>query len=82
MALGGHFELKKRMFRSGETLGLSTGNKGGNNEHFLKFSALYYFFPFQNLKFLDYNEKLHISCALSWPSGGHFVCLVTTIVTG
>ena len=38
------------MFRSGETLGLFTGNKGGHKEHFLKFSALYYFFPFQNLK--------------------------------
>ena len=46
--------VKKKMFRSGETLGLFTGNKGGHNEHFLKFSALYYFFPFQNLKFLDY----------------------------
>ena len=42
------------MFRSGETLGLFTGNKGGHSEHFLKFSALYYFFPFQNLKFLAY----------------------------
>ena len=45
------------MFRSGETLGLFTGNKGGHNEHFLKFSALYYFFPFQNLKFLDYTSN-------------------------
>ena len=56
MALGGHFEFcqKKRMFRSRETLGLFTGNKGGHNEHFLKFSALHYFFPFQNLIFLDY----------------------------
>ena len=42
------------MFRSGETLGLFTGNKGGHNKHFLKFSAFYYFLPFQNLKFLDY----------------------------
>ena len=32
------------MFRSGETLGLFTGNKGGHSEHFSKFSALYYFF--------------------------------------
>ena len=55
MALGGHFEFcQKSMFRSGETLGLFTGNKGKHKEHFLKFSALYYFFPFQNLKFLDY----------------------------
>ena len=44
------------MFRLGETLGLFTGNKAGHNEHFLNFSALYYFFPFQNLKFLDYTE--------------------------
>ena len=49
------------MFRSGETLGLFTGNKGGHNEHFLKFSALYYFFPFQNLKFLDYGERSSLS---------------------
>ena len=47
------------MVRSGETLGLLTGNKAGHNEHFLKFSALYYFFPFQNLKFLDYKEILN-----------------------
>ena len=46
--------VNKRMFHSGETLGLFTGNKGGHKEHFLKFSALYYFFPFQNLKFLDW----------------------------
>ena len=38
-------------------MGLFTGNKGGHNEHFLKFSALYYFFPFQNLKFLDYTVR-------------------------
>ena len=25
------------------------------------------------------NEKLHILCALSWPSGGHCVCLMTAI---
>ena len=48
MALGGHFEFcQKRMFRSGETLGIFTDNKGGHNEHFLKFSALYYFFHFK-----------------------------------
>ena len=29
------------------------GNFGGHSEHILKFSALYYCFPFQNLKFLD-----------------------------
>ena len=46
--------VKKNMFRSGESLGLFTCNKGGHYEHFLKFSALYYFLPFQNLKFLDY----------------------------
>ena len=34
--------------------GDNTGNTRGLNEPFLKFSALYYFFPFQNLKFLDY----------------------------
>ena len=27
------------------------------SEHFLKFSALYFFFPFENLKFLDYLLK-------------------------
>ena len=48
--------VKEKMFRSRETLGLFTGNKGGHSEHILKFSALYYFFPFQNLKFLDYLE--------------------------
>ena len=26
------------------------------------------------------NKKLHIICALSWPSGGHFVCLMTAIL--
>ena len=26
------------------------------------------------------NEKLHIICALSWPSGGHFVYLMTAIL--
>ena len=46
--------VKKNMFRSGESLGLFTCNKGGHYEHFLTFSALYYFFPFPNLKFLDY----------------------------
>ena len=29
---------------------------------------------------LNPNEKLHIICALSWPSDGHFVCLMTTIL--
>ena len=29
---------------------------------------------------LNPNEKLHILCALSWPSGGHFVCLMTVIL--
>ena len=60
MTLGGHFEFCiKKMFRSGETLGLFIGNKGGHNKHFLKFSALYYFFPFQNLKFLDCSFRRH-----------------------
>ena len=45
MALGGHFEFcQKRMFRSGDFLGLFTDNKKGHYEHFLKFSALYIFF--------------------------------------
>ena len=29
---------------------------------------------------LNPNEKLHIMCALSWPSDGHFVSLMTTIL--
>ena len=29
---------------------------------------------------LNPNEKLHIICALSWPFGGHFVCLMTAIL--
>ena len=49
-----NFVKKKKIFHLGTTLGLFTGNTGGNSEHILKFSALYYFFPFQNLKFLDY----------------------------
>ena len=55
MVLGGHLEScrGKGLFRSGENLGLFTGNKEGYSEHILKFSALYYFFPFQNLTFLD-----------------------------
>ena len=64
--------VKKRMFRSGETLGLFTGNKEGHSEHFLKFSALYYFFPILNLKFLDYEQvmlwsfALLLSCFKTW----------------
>ena len=26
---------------------------------------------------MDPNEKLHIICAVSWPSDDHFVCLMT-----
>ena len=29
---------------------------------------------------LNPNEKLHIICALLWPSGGYFVCLMTAIL--
>ena len=55
MAFGGHFAFcQKKDVPLRGNFGLFTGNKRGHNEHFLNFSALYYFFPFQNLKFLDY----------------------------
>ena len=50
--------VKKRYFRSWETLRLFTGNKGGHSEHILRSSALYIFSPFQNLKFLYYYPYL------------------------
>ena len=43
--------VKKRMFRSGETLGLFTSNKEEHSERFLKCSsALYYFFSISKPK--------------------------------
>ena len=58
MALGGHFEFcQNKMFRSGETRGLFTGNKGGHFKHILKLSALYYYFSISKPKIPGLNGQ-------------------------
>ena len=66
--------VKKRMFRSRETLGLFTCDKGGHSEpeHFLKFSASYIFFPFQKNRWpksgiiRQVNTKFNAHWTSSW----------------